>query len=92
MLRDFKNKSRNDNFKVKRQNFAQRILIIASILNVFRGHSVCEESRCVKENWNLACYANDVRLIVLLQIYILLVRVYNNYGTEAAGPQMSDLY
>lgn len=50
MLRDFKNKSRNDNFKVKRQNFAQRILIIASILNVFRGHSVCEESRCIKEN------------------------------------------
>lgn len=92
MLIEFKNISRNDNFKVKRQNFAQRILIIASILNVFRGHSVREESRCVKQNWNLACYANDARLIVLLQIYILLVRVYNNYGTGAAGPQMSDLY
>lgn len=50
MLIEFKNISRNDNFKVKRQNFAQRILIIASILNVFRGHSVREESRCVKQN------------------------------------------
>lgn len=92
MLIEFRNISRNNNFKVKRQNFVQRILIIASILNVFRGHSVCEESRCVEKNWNLACYANDVRLIVLLQIYILFVRVCDNYGTEAAGPQMSDLY